>query len=200
MYILTNCKWYLIIVTMNFAHQSNVFLKSFLLNRKSWWFQLPLVVDVILISVFYKLHRTLQSTVGNSLSVSEKVTRVSPRKRIVPTQTEVGQDQIHLESHSGLGPVNPIWHSFMNLQQEISKTGSGLHFFSYLMHHHVVKVQDIIPKRGGSCGYHEVGLHHVEPHPLLVHPLHHQGSVTLHRDWGAGQPDHLQWRFLVNTR
>ena len=133
-----------------FTHQSTmkfyVFLKSFLLNRKFCYFQLPLVVDVILISVFYKLHRALQSTVGNSLGVSEKVTRVSPRKRNVSTEAEVGQDKIHLESHSGLGPVNPIWHSFMNLQQEISTMKAGLHFFSYLMHHHMVKVQDIVPK------------------------------------------------------
>ena len=54
-----------------------------------------------------------------------------------------------------------------------------------------MKVQDVVTVAGDSSGYHEVGLHHVESHSLLVHALHHQRPVALHRDGGTGQPDHL---------
>ena len=65
------------------------------------------------------------------------------------------------------------------------------------MHHPAVEIQHVVPKGLGGGGHHEVALHHVEPHALLVHPLDHQGAVTLHRDWGAGQPDYLEWRLLI---
>ena len=69
-----------------------------------------------------------------------------------------------------------------------------------LMHQHVMKIHYIVPEGGGSSGHHQVGLHHVEPHALLVHPLNHQGAVTLHRDWGAGQPDYLEWRLVIGQQ
>ena len=132
MYILSNCKNYkqksqriLNIDPQFFFIFSNKvtpfrLIQFPLLKQKSWFFQLPLaVVDIVLVLVFHKLHRTLQSTVGDPLGVSEKVTRVPPRKRNVSAQTEMGQDQVHLEPHSRLGPVNPIRHSFVNLQQEL---------------------------------------------------------------------------------
>ena len=56
----------------------------------------------------------------------------------------------------------------------------------------MMKIQYIVPKGGGRSGHHEVCLHHVEPHTLLVHPLDHQGAVTLHSDGGTGQPDYLE--------
>ena len=74
------------------------------------------IMDVVLIPVFLKLHWPLQSTVCDPLGVSEKVTRVSPRQRNVSAQTKVSQDQIQLEPHCSLGPMNPIWHSLVNLQ------------------------------------------------------------------------------------
>ena len=92
-------------VTTNFEQRSTVFFISSnkvtpfrliefpLLEQMFWFFQLPLaVVDIILVLVFHKLHRTLQSTVSDPLGVSEEVTRVSPRKRDVSAQTEMGQD------------------------------------------------------------------------------------------------------------
>ena len=105
MYIFTNCKNYkqksqrILNSDPQFFFISSNKVTPFrliefpLLEQMFWFFQLPLaVVDIILVLVFHKLHRTLQSTVSDPLGVSEEVTRVSPRKRDVSAQTEMGQD------------------------------------------------------------------------------------------------------------
>ena len=77
------------------------------------------------------------------------------------------EDNVQLQPHSILSPMDSIWHPFVDLvSHPIVQIQAGVNIFGRfknLVSHPVVQVQHIKAKGSSGERDHQVSLHHIEP-------------------------------------